>query len=315
MSDEIILEAEVPDHLAGKRLDVIAAELFSDYSRGRLQRWIKDGDLLVDGETKKPKEKLLGGEHITIVAEPEAEGDWVAEPVDFDVVYEDDHLLVINKPAGLVVHPAAGHASGTLVNGLIHRHPEQIKLPRAGIVHRLDKDTTGLMVVARNLTAHTSLVQQLQEKTVQRHYQAIVVGAMTGGGAVDQPIARHPSIRTRMAVVPTGKPAVTHYRLKKRFRGHSHIELQLETGRTHQIRVHMSYLHYPLVGDPLYGGRMKIPAGATADLIDALRQFKRQALHAFRLGLEHPDSGEEVEWEVPLPKDFQDLLLVLEQDL
>ena len=315
MSEEIILEAEVPDSMAGKRLDVIAAELFSDYSRGRLQKWIKEGALLVDGESKKTKDKLLGGELISIAAEPEPEGTWQAEPIEFEVVYEDSSIIVINKPAGLVVHPAAGHASGTLVNGLLDRYPELVNLPRAGIVHRLDKDTTGLMVVARNLKAHTSLVQQLQEKTAERHYQAVVIGAMTGGGMVDQPIARHPNTRTKMAVVPTGKPAVTHYRMMQRFRGHTHIQLQLETGRTHQIRVHMAYQQYPLVGDPLYGGRLKVPAGATAELMDELRGFKRQALHAYKLGLEHPEDLDFVEWEIPLPDDFQQLLKVLEQDV
>lgn len=312
---DIILDATVPDHCAGKRLDQIAAELFPDYSRGRLQKWIKDGDLLVDGEAKKPKDKLIGGEQLTVSAELEEEGSWEPDPVDFEVIFEDEHLLVINKPVGLVVHPAAGHARGTLVNGLLYRNPDFKQLPRAGIVHRLDKETSGLMVVAKTLEAHTDLVRQLQSRTVHREYQAVTVGVMTGGGVVDAPIDRHPRQRTKMAVVEEGKPAVTHYRVIKRFRGHSHISCKLETGRTHQIRVHMAYIQYPLVGDPLYGGRVKIPKGASEELIQTLQQFKRQALHAYKLGLTHPATGESMQWKCALPVDFENLLAVLENDL
>lgn len=312
---DIILDATVPDHCAGKRLDQIAAELFPDYSRGRLQKWIKDGDLLVDGEAKKPKDKLIGGEQLTVSAELEDEGNWEPDPVDFEVIFEDEQLLVINKPVGLVVHPAAGHARGTLVNGLLYREPAFKQLPRAGIVHRLDKETSGLMVVAKTLEAHTDLVRQLQSRTVHREYQAVTLGVMTGGGVVDAPIDRHPRQRTKMAVVEEGKPAVTHYRVIQRYRGHTHVSCKLETGRTHQIRVHMAYIHYPLVGDPLYGGRVKIPKGASEALIQTLQNFKRQALHAYKLGLVHPATGKTMEWKCPLPEDFQNLLAVLENDM
>ena len=228
-------------------------------------------------------------------------------------MYHINHIIVLNKPAGLVVHPAAGHASGTLVNALLHHAPDIAKLPRAGIVHRLDKDTTGLMVVAKSLVAHTSIVDQLQTRTMGREYEAIVTGVMTGGGCVDQAMARHPQNRIKMAVHPFGKPAVTHYRLIERFDAHTHIRLKLETGRTHQIRVHMTHLHYPLVGDPVYGGRLRLPAGASEEVADAVRDFKRQALHAKKLTLIHPESGEEMSWEVDLPEDMVYLLTMLKQ--
>jgi len=311
---DIILDATVPDHCAGKRLDQIAAELFPQYSRGRLQKWIKEGDLVVDGEPRKPKDKLIGGELLSVATEMEQQSDWSAEPVEFEVVYEDDAIVVVNKPVGLVVHPAAGNSHGTLVNGLLYRYPDQAQLPRGGIVHRLDKETSGLMVVAKSLLAHTELVRQLQHRTVHREYQAITVGVMTGGGIVDEPIDRHPRQRTKMAVVEEGKHAVTHYRVIQKYRGHTHISCKLETGRTHQIRVHMAHIHYPLVGDPLYGGRPKVPKGASLELIDAVRQFNRQALHAFKLGLNHPVGGDYMEWECPLPEDMQLLLAVLEAD-
>jgi 23S rRNA pseudouridine1911/1915/1917 synthase len=236
-----------------------------------------------------------------------------------EIVHEDDELLVLNKPAGLVVHPAAGHGDGTLLNALLHHHPALELLPRAGIVHRLDKETTGLMVVAKTLPAQTALVAQLQARNVHREYEAVVVGLPTGGGRVDAPIGRHPRDRQRMAVVraesPSGKPAVTHYRLIQRFRAHTHLRCLLETGRTHQIRVHMAHINHPLVGDPVYGGRFRIPAGMAAERVEALRSFPRQALHARRLALAHPRTGEEVQWEAPLPADMEALLAMLEADL
>ncbi|MGC1508492.1 23S rRNA pseudouridine(1911/1915/1917) synthase RluD [Ketobacter sp. MCCC 1A13808] len=314
MTRQIQLSAQVPDSLGGQRLDQAAAELFPDYSRSRLQSWIKSGDLLVDGENRKPREKIVGGETISIDAELEADQRWEAQPIDLDIVYEDDHLLVINKPTGLVVHPAAGNRDSTLLNALLFHAPDLAGLPRAGIVHRIDKETTGLLVVAKTLKAHHSLVAQLQAKTAFREYEAIVTGVMTGGGKVDEPIGRHPTQRTKQAVTFSGKPAVTHFRLIKRFRAHTHIRLQLETGRTHQIRVHMAYIRYPLLGDPTYGGRLKIPKGAGEELMEALRSFKRQALHAKKLGVEHPETGEYCEWEVPLPEDFRSILAVLEND-
>ena len=274
-----------PEH-AGQRVDQVAAELFEGFSRSRLQTWIKNGVLTVNGAKTKPKEKLTGNESLTLEVEIEPELDDQPQSIDLDVVYQDDDLMVINKPTGLVVHPAAGHADGTLLNGLLHIDERLNSLPRAGIVHRLDRDTTGLMVVARSLEAHQSLVAQLQDKSLFRQYEAIAVGVMTGGGKVDAPMGRHPVDRKKQAVVKTGgKNAVTHYRVLDRYRAHTRIQVQLETGRTHQIRVHMAHRNYPLVGDPLYGGRLKQPAGATEALRQALHKFPRQALHARKLGL------------------------------
>ncbi|HVL02629.1 MAG TPA: 23S rRNA pseudouridine(1911/1915/1917) synthase RluD [Dongiaceae bacterium] len=314
MTQHIQLQAEVPDSLAGQRLDQVAAELFPDYSRSRLQGWIKNGDLKVDGEVRKTRDKILGGEVLALDTVLVAEESWEPQPIALDIIYEDEHLLVINKPVGLVVHPGAGNTDSTLLNALLHHCPDLATLPRAGIVHRIDKDTTGLLVVAKTLKAHTSLVDQLQEKTAYREYEAIVVGVMTGGGKVDEPIGRHPTLRTKQAVSHSGKPAVTHYRVLERFRGHTYIRVQLETGRTHQIRVHMAYIQYALLGDPLYGQRLRLPKGATPELIDALRHFKRQALHARKLGVQHPATGEYLEWETPLPDDFKTMLQVLRHD-
>ncbi len=315
MTQQINLQADVPDSLAGQRLDQVAAELFPDYSRSRLQTWIKNGDLKVNGEVRKTRDKILGGEKLELQTELVADESWEPQAIALDIIYEDEHLLVINKPVGLVVHPGAGNADSTLLNALLHHCPALATLPRAGIVHRIDKDTTGLLVVAKTLKAHTSLVDQLQEKSAFREYEAIVCGVMTGGGKVDEPIGRHPTVRTKQAVTHSGKPAVTHYRVLERFRGHTHIRVQLETGRTHQIRVHMAHIRYPLLGDPLYGERLRLPKGATAELIEALRGFKRQALHARKLGVIHPATGEPIQWETPLPADFQTMLRILRDDL
>ena len=313
MADLIEQQLRVPDEFNGKRFDQVAAELFPDYSRSRLQAWIKDGSLTVDGQQRKAKEKLFGGEQLSLCAELESQGEWQAEEIPLDIVYEDEHILVINKPAELVVHPAAGNYTGTLLNALLHHCPGQVNIPRAGIVHRLDKDTTGLMVVAKTLAAQTDLVAQLQERTVSREYEAVVQGAMTGGGVVDAPIGRHPRLRTKMAVVSHGgKEAITHYWVEQRFADHTHVRLKLETGRTHQIRVHMAHIKYPLVGDSVYAGRFKIPAGISRALADELRGFPRQALHAAKLGLIHPASDEYMEWSVPLPEDMQRLLHILQ---
>jgi len=314
MAESISLQADVPFELGGSRFDQIAAELFPDYSRSRLQSWIKEGVLTVNGQVRKPKEKLNGGETLTVEATVEDNEEWQAQDIALDIIYEDDDILVINKPAGLVVHPAAGHQNGTLLNALLHHCPEMAHLPRAGIVHRLDKDTTGLMVVAKNLMAQNALVEQLQDRSMGREYEAVAIGVMTGGGKVDAPIGRHHKDRKRMAVTDSGKPAVTHYRVLDRFRGHTHIRCKLETGRTHQIRVHMSHISYPLVGDPVYSGRMKLPAGCSPELKEALRSFGRQALHAKRLELWHPATGDMMEWEVDLPEDMLHLLEELAQD-
>lgn len=315
MTDKIELNAVIPASLSNERLDQVAARLFPDYSRSRLQTWIKTGELLVDGEQRRPRDKVLSGAMLCVAAVLEPEVSWQPEAIDLDVVYEDDSILVLNKPAGLVVHPAAGHADGTLVNALLNHAPEMVNLPRAGIVHRLDMETSGIMVVAKSLTAHHHLVDQLQSRTVKRQYCAICVGAMTGGGTVDEPMGRHPRQRKKMAVLAVGgKSAITHYRVVKRFTHHTRVAVMLETGRTHQIRVHMAHRHYPLIGDPLYGGRPRIPKGASQELITALRTFPRQALHAQVLGLIHPDSGESMSFECDLPADIEQLLATLERE-
>lgn len=314
MSDASQLQAVIPDTLAGRRLDQALAELFSDYSRSRLKQWLEAGHVLVDGKQLRPKDKVWGGESVqlTVVVEPQRE--YVAQAIPLDIVYEDEHLLVVNKPAGLVVHPGSGNPDGTMLNALLHHAPELANIPRAGIVHRLDKETTGLLVVAKTLPAQTALVEQLQERAFEREYDAIAVGVMTAGGRIEAPIGRHSVDRTRMAVTSSGKEAVTHYRVEERFRGHTHIKVKLETGRTHQIRVHMAYRDYPLVGDPVYGGRLKFPKGGSEELRQALRGFKRQALHASRLGLVHPATGEYMEWKAELADDIQQLIEVLRQD-
>ncbi len=301
----------VPHELSNRRLDQTVAELLPEHSRSRLQEWIKSGELTLNGKHCKPRDKAIMGDRIELDAEPVARVEWQAEPIDLDLLYEDEHLLVINKPAGLVVHPAAGHADGTLVNALLNYAPEVENLPRAGIVHRLDKDTSGIMVVARSLIAHTSLVDQLQSRTMGREYDAVVVGELTGGATVDAPIGRHPRDRKKMAVVASGKPAVTHYRLVERFAAHTHVRCRLETGRTHQIRVHMAHVRHPLVGDPAYGGRLRLPKGTTDELREVLAGFQRQALHARQLTLEHPETGETVSWQAPLADDFEHLLTAL----
>lgn len=314
MPDTIRVDAVIPDALANSRLDQAAAQLFPDYSRARLQGWIKSGALTLNRQQARPRDKVLGGEQLEIRATLQDEGEWQPQVIDFGLLYEDEALIVLNKPAGLVVHPAAGHADGTLINALLHHCPSLAQLPRAGIVHRLDKDTSGLMVVAKTPAAHHALVKQLQARSVHREYEALVFGRLTGGGVVSEPIGRHPRQRKKMAVVGGGKEAVTHYRLIRRFDHFSHVRCLLETGRTHQIRVHMAHIHHPLIGDPLYAGRPRIPKGASAALIDAVRAFSRQALHARRLELLHPLTGEAAHWESELPEDFTALRRVLETE-
>ncbi|NVK11918.1 MAG: 23S rRNA pseudouridine(1911/1915/1917) synthase RluD [Gammaproteobacteria bacterium] len=315
MLEHITERREIPAELYGKRFDHVAASLFPEYSRARLQTWIKDGDLTLDGEAKKPKDKVVVARYVVLDVQLEAEADHEAEDIPLEVVYEDKHLLVVNKPKGLVVHPAAGNPSGTLLNAVLHHAPECAALPRGGIVHRLDKDTTGLMVIAKTLTAHADLVEQLHDRTVGREYEAVAMGTMTGGGKVDTQIGRHPKHRQRMAVIKTGgKQAITHYRLLKRYGNHSHIRVKLETGRTHQIRVHMAHLKHPLVGDQTYAGRQKVPAGASEEMLEMLRNFPRQALHAKALELIHPETGEEMNWEIDLPEDMKQLIELLDRE-
>ncbi|HFS0751687.1 23S rRNA pseudouridine(1911/1915/1917) synthase RluD [Pseudomonas aeruginosa] len=314
MSDMIQRAAEVPFELGGQRLDQIAAQLFPEHSRSRLAGWIKDGRLTVDGAVLRPRDIVHSGAQLVLEAEQEAQGEWLAQDIELEIVYEDEHILVIDKPAGLVVHPAAGHQDGTLLNALLYHVPDIANVPRAGIVHRLDKDTTGLMVVAKTLEAHTKLVAQLQARSVSRIYEAIVIGVITSGGTIDAPIGRHGVQRQKMAVVDAGRVAVSHYRVLERFRAHTHTRVKLETGRTHQIRVHMSHIGYPLVGDPVYGGRFRIPPVASQTLVQTLREFPRQALHARFLELDHPATGVRMKWESPLPEDFLWLLSLLRQD-
>ena len=304
----------VPDELAGLRLDQALAQMFPDYSRSRLKSWLMDGAVLVDGEKLRPKDRVDGGEEVELRAVVEVAVRSAPEPIRLDIVFEDEALLVINKQAGLVVHPGAGNPTGTLMNGLLHHAPALEALPRAGIIHRLDKDTTGLMLVARTLPAHTALVRALAEREVSRHYVAICKGVLTGGGSIKEPIGRHSTDRTKMSVRSDGRPAVTHFTVRERFRAHSFVDVKLETGRTHQIRVHFAHRRHGLLGDSTYGGRLALPAGASEGLIDALRGFKRQALHAARLKLLHPTTSAELELEAPIPDDLAELIAVLRAD-
>lgn len=311
----ITLQTVVPESLAGGRLDKVVAQLFSDYSRARLQEWIRTGSILVDGKPKRPRDFVQANQVITLTASiPNRDEGWAAQAIALDIVYEDKALMVINKPVGLVVHPAAGNPDHTLINALLYQHPELAQLPRAGVVHRLDKDTSGLLVIAKTLPAHTELVRQLQAHTVQREYEAIVTGVLISGGTIDAAMGRHPVQRKKRAVIEFGKPAITHYRVLERFRTHTRLKVNLETGRTHQIRVHMAHIHHPIVGDKVYGGRLQLPQGASEELIKTLRGYNHQALHAQRLSLIHPVSHKSIEWTSPLPADMQHLLQILRQE-
>jgi len=310
-SVEINESARVPPELAGARLDRVAAVLFDAYSRARLQRWIKDGSLTVDGARRAPRERMLGGERLALAAVSAPSERWVAQPVPVEVVHADEALIIVDKPPGLVVHPGAGRPDRTLVNGLLRAFPELAALPRAGIVHRLDRDTSGLMVVARSLASHHRLVEQLQAHAVGRRYQALVEGTVTGGFTVDAPIGRDPHNRLRQAVVPDGRAAITHVRLAQRFAAHTLLRCRLETGRTHQIRVHLAQRGYPIVGDRLYGARGRLPQRPEPELAERLRGFGRQALHAERLELAHPLTGEALAFAAPLPDDMAALLAAL----
>lgn len=307
-------EAQVNADHAGKRLDQVAGALFSDYSRARLQRWIREGALTVDGHPGKPSQKLSGGEFLRLVAILIPEGEVLAQDIPLDVIFEDDDVLVINKPAGLVVHPAAGHPDGTLQNGLLHHRPSLAGLPRSGIVHRLDKDTTGVMVVAGSLRAHTSLVTQLQERTMSRIYEGIALGCLQERGTVNAPIGRHPRDRIRMAVVEGGKPAVSHYRVLRNYRHFTHLEVSLESGRTHQIRVHCQHLGHPLAADPLYGRSLRGIKGLSTQVGAALDALGRQALHARSLRLAHPADGKDRVFNAPIAEDLRALIACLDQE-
>jgi 23S rRNA pseudouridine1911/1915/1917 synthase len=304
----------LPEELQGLRLDQALARALPQYSRARLQSWIEAGAIQVDGRRPRAKDKVVGGERVQIEARLEVDAEVAPEVMPLEIVFKDRALFVINKPPGMVVHPGAGNPRHTLQNALLALDPKLAVVPRAGLVHRLDKDTSGLLVVARTPEVHTALVAALAEREIERHYIALCSGVVTGGGTIDEPIGRHRSQRIKMAVRSDGRPSVTHYRLMKRFRAHTLLHVQLESGRTHQIRVHLAHIGYPVVGDPVYGGRRRFPAGASPALIAELEGFKRQALHAARLKLAHPVTGEEVEWEAPLPADMAHLVAVLEAD-
>jgi len=304
----------IPDHLAGMRLDQALAKLLSNHSRTQIQDWIKKNQIQVDGQQPKTRTTVIGGEIIQINATLKEQPLFAAENIALDIIYEDETVLVINKPAGMVVHPAIGNRNNTLLNALLFHAPELQKLPRAGIVHRLDKDTTGLLVIAKTDAALHHLTAQLKARTITRIYQAIVTGILISGSTIDAPIGRHPRQRTQMAVTEEGKPAITHYRVLERYRAHTRIKVQLETGRTHQIRVHMAHVHHPVLGDRTYGGHLQLPKGISPDLIQALRAFKRQALHAYQLELIHPDTQKSVQWEAPLPADMSALIHILRDD-
>lgn len=302
----------VPPELNHKRLDQALTILFPEHSRARFQEWIKQGFVTVDHKFLRAKDKVVAGANIEIIATAANAIEAQPQAIDLNIIYEDSDIIIINKPAGLVVHPGAGQKDSTLLNALLHHYPELQQLPRAGIVHRLDKDTSGLLVIARTLAAHHNLVKALQLRQIKREYIAIVNGVMTAGGTIDAPIGRHKTKRTHMTVIESGKPAVTHYRILQKFSAHTLVKLILESGRTHQIRVHLAHIHYPIVGDPVYGGRLKIPANCSSNLQAALKNFKRQALHARRLALKHPRTGKLMEWEAPIPPDMQKLIQELQ---
>ncbi|MEE8528750.1 MAG: 23S rRNA pseudouridine(1911/1915/1917) synthase RluD [Gammaproteobacteria bacterium] len=306
----------MPEEQAGKRLDQALAELFPDYSRSRIKAWIDAGQVLLDGKPPRPRTRVRGGEEVALKAVIES----VEVPVEpqqlkLDIVFEDADLIVVNKAAGMVTHPGAGNPRDTLQNGLLGHDPTLSALPRSGLIHRLDKDTSGLLVVARTVPAVTRLTRAMQSRAIERQYIAVCRGVMTAGGTIEQPVGRHPVDRTRMAVHERGRPAVTLYRVVQRYRAHTRCLVRLETGRTHQIRVHFAHLGFPLVGDKTYGGRLAVPRGATERLAESLRAFRRQALHASRLTLDHPSTGERMEWQVPLPTDLAELVNVLKGDL
>ena len=311
-----VIDLKIPPELAGCRLDSALARLLPQHSRTRIKSWIEEGAVLVGRQRLRPRDLVAAGARVRVQIRPEEpKSEVLPEAIALRVAYEDADVLVIDKPAGLVVHPGAGNPSHTLQNALLGLDPSLGRLPRAGLIHRLDKDTSGLLVVARTAEAQTSLSRQLMARTMSRNYLAVCVGVMTGGGTVDAPIGRNRSDRLRMAVRESGRPAVTHYRVIERFRAHTYLSVQLETGRTHQIRLHLSHLKYPIVGDPVYGGRLAQPRGASQGLLTSLRAFKRQALHAAALGFDHPRTGRRVGLHSPIPDDLHNLLLALRDDV
>ena len=303
----------IPERMTGDRLDVALSEMLPDYSRSKITAWIKSGDALINNKAFKPKDKVNGSQMVMLSLNKKQNNDWSAENIALNVVFEDEDIIIINKPFGLVTHPGAGNWNGTLANALLYYDPELSKLDRAGIVHRLDKNTSGLMVIARNEKSQKYLVELLQSHSVVREYSAIVYGHMISGGSVNDPIGRDPKDRIKQAVSSNGKDATTHYRVIDRFKSHTHVKAILETGRTHQIRVHLSHIGYPLLGDPMYGGRVRFPKKASEILKESLLGFKRQALHSKKLTLNHPSTGELMSWKAPLPDDMLELLAILNE--
>jgi len=305
------LKIIIPERMTGQRLDVALSEMLPDYSRSKITDWIKSGEALINHKTFKPKDKVNGSEMVELTISQKQNNDWVGEDIPLKVVFEDEDIIVLNKAVGMVTHPGAGNWSGTLANALLYYEPKLTTLDRAGIVHRLDKNTSGLMVVSRNEKSQKYLVEQLQTHSVSREYSAIVYGHMISGGTIDEPINRDTKDRVKQAVSSHGKEAITHYRVINRYQNHTHVKAILETGRTHQIRVHLSHIGHPLIGDTMYGGKVRFPRKADAILKEALVSFKRQALHARKLTLTHPVSGELMSWKSPLPEDMLALLNVL----
>ncbi len=314
MNEHIRINTIIPNEMSGKRLDQALASLLPEHSRARLQSWIRNGYVLIDKKLMRPRDKIQGGEQVEIQAEIEAQISASPENIPLEIIFEDEHLTIVNKPAGLIVHPGAGNPRHTLMNALLHHDQKLKQVPRAGIVHRLDKDTSGLLVIARTPQSHTSLVKQLQTRGMRREYVTIVSGIIIAGGTIDQPIGRHPKNRTRMAVVKNGREATTHYRIIKKYRHHTQLQVNLETGRTHQIRVHMTWLHYPIIGDPVYGNKKQLVKGMGTSLADIITSFPRQALHAHVIQLRHPQSDRLMNWEAPIPEDMIELIDVLELD-
>ena len=303
-----IIKIIIPERMSGQRLDSSISIMLPELSRSKVSSLIKSGDALINNVAFKPKDKSLGNETVHLIIKPKNNHNWVPEKIDLNIIYEDDDIIVINKPFGLVTHPGAGNWNGTLANALLHYDSKLTNLDRAGIVHRLDKNTSGLMVISKNIKSQKFLVEQLQTHSVEREYSAIVYGHMISGGVINESIGRDPKDRVKQAILPSGKVAITHYRVIDRFKSHTHVKAILETGRTHQIRVHLSHIGYPLIGDLMYGGRVRFPKKACQELKDELINFKRQALHSKKLTLFHPSTGKSMTWKVDLPNDMQDLL-------
>ena len=306
-----ILQIIIPERMIDQRIDAALTEMLPDYSRSKITTWIKLGDALINNKTFKPKDKVIGNETVRLILKQKDNNHWLPEKLNLDIIFEDEDIIIINKPFGLVTHPGAGNWSGTLANALLHHDSNLSNLDRAGIVHRLDKNTSGLMVVSKNIKSQKFLVEQLQTHSVEREYSAIVYGHMISGGSINEPIGRDSKDRIKQSISAKGKEAKTHYRAIDRFKNHTHVKVILETGRTHQIRVHLSYIGHPLIGDPMYGGRVRFPKKASQELKDKLTNFQRQALHSKKLTLIHPVSGKSMSWKVDLPSDMQELLNIL----